>query len=269
MPAFLLTWNPDNFNWTTLPQEVADLASGRPVAGSWSCGNTKRIPLGARVFLLRQDSRGRGILGGGWVTRAPFPAAHWDDAKAQRGVMANYVDVEFDALLAPGRDELLDVHRIETPPLSRVHWGTQSSGIEIEPAAARRLEELWTEHLGGTPSPVAVIDEVVGALEGVERVRMIRHRSRERSLRAAKIQATLDAAPDERLRCEVPGCGFDFEERYGELGRGFAHVHHLLPLATLDSPVVTTLEDLVIVCANCHAMIHRGGECRPLGELIS
>jgi len=268
MPAYLLTWNPDSFDWTTLAQEASDLASGRAVSGTWSCGNTKRIPIGARVFLLRQGSRGRGILASGWVTRAPYPDTHWDADKAMRGVKANYVGVAFDALLDPDRDELLRVHRIEVPPLSRVHWGTQSSGIEIEPAAARRLEELWTKHLGGSASPVALVDEVFGALEGADRVLMIRHRSRERSLRAAKIEAVLDAAPDSRLRCEVPGCGFDFEERYGELGRGFAHVHHLLPLATLDSPVVTTLEDLAIVCANCHAMIHRDGECRPFEGLI-
>jgi 5-methylcytosine-specific restriction protein A len=28
------------------------------------------------------------------------------------------------------------------------------------------------------------------------------------------------------------------------------------------------LKDLAIVCANCHAMIHRNGECRPLEGLI-
>ncbi|WP_422110022.1 hypothetical protein [Bradyrhizobium elkanii] len=29
------------------------------------------------------------------------------------------------------------------------------------------------------------------------------------------------------------------------------------------------LKDLAIVCANCHAMIHTGGQCRPLEGLIS
>jgi predicted HNH restriction endonuclease len=36
--------------------------------------------------------------------------------------------------------------------------------------------------------------------------------------------------------------------------------------------VETGLDDLIVVCANCHAMIHVGGECRSpesLGALLS
>jgi predicted HNH restriction endonuclease len=70
------------------------------------------------------------------------------------------------------------------------------------------------------------------------------------------------------LKCEVPGCGFDFEAVYGELGRDYAQVHHLKPLGDRTTPSETKLNDLAIVCANCHAMIHRGGKCRPLDKLI-
>jgi 5-methylcytosine-specific restriction protein A len=68
-----------------------------------------------------------------------------------------------------------------------------------------------------------------------------------------------------RLFCEVPKCGFDFEKRYGALGRGYAQVHHLTPLNKAPKGGrKVLLSDLAIVCANCHAMIHAGGECRPL-----
>jgi predicted HNH restriction endonuclease len=66
----------------------------------------------------------------------------------------------------------------------------------------------------------------------------------------------------------VPRCGFDFERAYGELGRGYAHVHHKRPLSERDGDEVTRLEDLAVVCANCHAMIHLGNQCRPLDALI-
>lgn len=67
-----------------------------------------------------------------------------------------------------------------------------------------------------------------------------------------------------RLVCEVPRCCFDFREKYGEIGEDFAHVHHDVPLAVADDMGrKTTLKELKIVCANCHAMIHRGGQCRP------
>ena len=72
-----------------------------------------------------------------------------------------------------------------------------------------------------------------------------------------------------RLICEVPGCGFDFFERYGQLGHGYAEVHHIRALSALsETGQVTALSDLAIVCANCHAMIHRGGGTRPMDEII-
>lgn len=112
---------------------------------------------------------------------------------------------------------------------------------------------------GGPP------DDPEEGFEGYLRVLFVRHRQREHRLRSAKIRSVLRALG--RLRCEVPTCAFDFEERYGSLGREYAHVHHLRPLAAADARRRTTLNDLAIVCANCHAMIHRGGACRPLKEV--
>lgn len=57
-------------------------------------------------------------------------------------------------------------------------------------------------------------------------------------------------------RCE--GCGLSFLEVYGEHGRDFIEVHHTLPVHTLpDAGGTTKLDDLALVCANCHRMIHR------------
>lgn len=56
--------------------------------------------------------------------------------------------------------------------------------------------------------------------------------------------------------CSV--CGLRFEERYGPLGAGFIHVHHLVPLSeTGPNYQVNPIEDLRPVCPNCHAMLHR------------
>lgn len=58
------------------------------------------------------------------------------------------------------------------------------------------------------------------------------------------------------LNCLI--CGLNFGEEYGELGEGFIHVHHLRPLHTIKKDyVVDYKEDLIPVCPNCHAMIHR------------
>ena len=51
----------------------------------------------------------------------------------------------------------------------------------------------------------------------------------------------------------------DFEEKYGVIGRGFIHVHHIVPISTIrESYQVDPVRDLVPVCPNCHAMLHRG-----------
>jgi predicted HNH restriction endonuclease len=46
-------------------------------------------------------------------------------------------------------------------------------------------------------------------------------------------------------------------------------VHHRVALnKSAKSGRETKLSDLAIVCANCHVMIHKGGECRELAGLI-
>lgn len=109
--------------------------------------------------------------------------------------------------------------------------------------------------------------EFVG-FEGEQRRRYVLHRRREASIRAKKLQAAMYENGG-ALRCEVPRCGFDFKARYGKLGEGFAHVHHLVPIseAPIDGRPIA-LRELAVVCANCHAMIHLNGECRPLANLI-
>lgn len=53
-------------------------------------------------------------------------------------------------------------------------------------------------------------------------------------------------------------CGMDFGKKYGALGEGFIHVHHLKPLHTIGQDyIVDYKKDLIPVCPNCHAMIHR------------
>jgi 5-methylcytosine-specific restriction protein A len=69
---------------------------------------------------------------------------------------------------------------------------------------------------------------------------------------ARKKQSVLEKSG--RLECKV--CG-DFERVYGILGHGFAECHHILPLSELPFRRETRLIDLVVVCANCHRILHR------------
>jgi 5-methylcytosine-specific restriction endonuclease McrA len=117
-----------------------------------------------------------------------------------------------------------------------------------------------------TDSPLYDIE--LEAFEGQMREKFIRHRKREQRLRLAKIKEAL-SLNNGRLVCEVQGCGFDFQKVYGDLGSGYAQVHHLKPLsAAPHQGERVKLKSLAIVCANCHAMIHLGGENRPLNSLM-
>jgi len=59
-------------------------------------------------------------------------------------------------------------------------------------------------------------------------------------------------------RCQI--CGFSFEEFYGELGKGYIEIHHLTPLSDRENETNTRIEDVVVVCANCHRILHRNGK---------
>lgn len=53
-------------------------------------------------------------------------------------------------------------------------------------------------------------------------------------------------------------CGLKFEDRYGEIGEGFIHVHHRRPLSLMNGEyALDPRNDLIPVCPNCHAMLHR------------
>jgi predicted HNH restriction endonuclease len=55
--------------------------------------------------------------------------------------------------------------------------------------------------------------------------------------------------------CEV--CGLNFEHWYGRHGHKYIIAHHIEPLSHRKRPSRTHLEDIALVCANCHAMLHR------------
>jgi 5-methylcytosine-specific restriction protein A len=57
-------------------------------------------------------------------------------------------------------------------------------------------------------------------------------------------------------RCNI--CGFDFEAKYGSIGRHFIHVHHITPVSKIGPDyIIDPSKDLIPVCPNCHAMLHR------------
>lgn len=57
-------------------------------------------------------------------------------------------------------------------------------------------------------------------------------------------------------RCGI--CGFDFGVVYGPLAHGYIEIHHRTPVSRMGSSYrIDPVHDLIPLCANCHAAVHR------------
>ena len=83
--------------------------------------------------------------------------------------------------------------------------------------------------------------------EGIARETTVITKSRSGKLKKA-------ALTNARGKCAV--CGIDYSQVLGGLGSRVLQVHHRKQLALADEPQVNGIDDLAVVCANCHQMIH-------------
>ena len=105
--------------------------------------------------------------------------------------------------------------------------------------------------LSALSTPAEEESEDIAATEG--RLLIRRHIARERDLRLRKRKIAAARKRGLAIACEV--CGFDFERAYGERGRDYIDCHHIVPLH-VTGVRTTRIDDLAMLCANCHRMIH-------------
>lgn len=85
--------------------------------------------------------------------------------------------------------------------------------------------------------------------EGEAKQRYTNYYERDPKVRLASIKAHGTACM---------ACGFDFEKRYGVRGLGYIEVHHTKPVSSLkEKTSINPATDTIVVCPNCHRMIHR------------
>ena len=139
--------------------------------------------------------------------------------------------------------------------------------------ASRGAKEVW-DRWGKDPTVVALLaqairdcipaEEVMQATnvgmpeyvygdEGIILTRV--HVGRERNSRLVRLKKeSFQDTHQGHLYCEA--CDFDFARSYPKHGKGFIECHHIKPLSELKAAQKTTPEDLALLCANCHRMIH-------------
>lgn len=102
------------------------------------------------------------------------------------------------------------------------------------------------------PNYVGDLDDE-DAAEG--RVLTRTHKVRERNPKIVKRKKEKFLKDHGKLFCEA--CEFDFSKAYGSHGDGYIECHHTKPVSELLPDGRTKLSDLVVLCANCHRMVHR------------
>jgi predicted HNH restriction endonuclease len=225
--------------------------------------NKNRIYLGDRVFMWRagEDS---GIVASGVVVELPttdenlkhpdaLGADLWmaekqierrnDPNVPKVGVAIDSVRLTLEEGMIP-RSKFLEDSALSGSRIIKLSNGTV---FPVTSDEATRIHELWR---GGF---AAVSDSAeASAIEGDKKLASHRRRERSRFLVAKKIQLARSQGP---IRCEV--CLLSEDGAYPPtFSSRIFEVHHLQPLSDSDSPVKTTLQDLAIVCANCHRAIH-------------
>lgn len=138
---WLLSWNPSRWTWDTLAADRATTISGEKAGNRWRCSSSKPRE-GDRVFLIRTGSPPKGIVAIGKVTRAPYEAEHWEQARADAGETTRFVDVAFDSVRDATSDQIVPLEQLQSREPGQ-EWNPQSSGIDIKAKAARTLERLW------------------------------------------------------------------------------------------------------------------------------
>lgn len=137
---------------------------------------------------------------------------------------------------------------------------------------AKGEEEVWTEFANDPARCRATAEAIIAAVDDPEaggpetditqdieeaaegRLLTRKHLARERNRKLVEAKRRQTLKKLGKLECEV--CKFDFAARYGSRGAGFIECHHTKPVATLTEGHKTHINDLALVCANCHRMIH-------------
>jgi len=99
----------------------------------------------------------------------------------------------------------------------------------------------------------------VRADEGKEypegKIAFVLHKKRERNPKLIKEAKQLFISKYGRLFCEA--CNFDFKTVYGDRGDDFIEAHHKKMVSEMKEGEKTKIEDIAMLCSNCHRMIHR------------
>jgi len=136
-------------------------------------------------------------------------------------------------------------------------WDEYHSNPELVAQMAQAIRQG-----AATPAAETSADGEDSAAEGKILTRV--HQARERNQKLVRTLKKRRLDEFGTLMCEA--CDFDFVTRYGERGHGFIECHHNVPLSQ-SGETTTRIDDLALLCANCHRMIHVRSPMLTVAEL--
>ena len=255
MNTILFAWNPSKWKWTNLSEAVIETNQTGKYFDEWSCVLSKSIKKGDRAFLVKLGQKPKGIIGSGYVVSDVFVTPHWDIKLQQEGKISNKVNIEFDVL---SEEPIITEEDLKNEKIRSQVWFPRMSGISINENVAVYLEELWKHKTKQNN------DKEVSEISSL-------YSEGKRVLKKSYLYERNAKARDKCLahygyKCYI--CGFSFMDKYGDIGKGFIHVHHKNPVSEIGHEyTVDPIRDLIPICPNCHAMIHRKVPALSIEEL--
>jgi 5-methylcytosine-specific restriction enzyme A len=160
--------------------------------------------------------------------------------------------------------KIMNFRRFDPTYISQGKRGLQRGGkleeevwdhFAFEPIELSQTAKAIRQFVMKREIQIAAQDEDNDFVEAEEgRILTRLHISRERSRALVARKKTSALKIHGRLQCEA--CSFDFETQYGLRGSGFIEAHHTKPLYAISPGDKTRLDDLALLCSNCHRMIH-------------
>ncbi|WP_277469724.1 MULTISPECIES: HNH endonuclease [unclassified Paenibacillus] len=133
------------------------------------------------------------------------------------------------------------------------------TNYKVSEVHATELNKLWCV------SDVAHFEEEEAKMfsEGKRVYRL--HRTIERNPNLIRAAKELYKQKDKYLSCMA--CGFSFIKQYGPIGENYIEGHHTVPISSMEDVYQAKIEDIALVCANCHRMLHCKREWLRMDQL--
>lgn len=128
MKAFLFVWNPKKWNWAAINQGIDSINQNGYFTEKWSVISHRKIQQGDRVFLMRLGVEPKGLMASGYVSSPVFKDKHWNGSNKH----INKDLIDFEILLNPETNNILDLDVLSVGGLNKVNWTPQSSGIWMQ-----------------------------------------------------------------------------------------------------------------------------------------